>query len=88
MCFTPAELRDQCSAVHLLSVHEGLGEGGMGGGRPQGDGGTALCPSAEELYFGGSLAGCGCLYAPTCESPTVERGGSCCYLIATICLLC
>lgn len=81
-CFSLAELNSPCAGTHLLSVH--LGE--IGEQPPvEGDGGTALCPSAEELFWGDEGLSGGCFDIPACGTPTVETESTCCYLAAHWC---
>jgi hypothetical protein len=87
-CFTREALSDPCSGVHLRSLDPPGGVAGSSGREPEGDGGTAFCPSADELYWGADHERCGCSFEPACLSPTTESDSRCCYLATGYCLLC
>lgn len=82
-CFAPGELRDGRLQVHLWTVHRSDGE--LTSYRTCGDGGTALCPSADELYWSDDTLGCGAVsLMPACHNPTVEEDGRCCYWLRRV----
>lgn len=87
-CYTLEELSDPCSGTHLWLVHQGSAGAGGAGGALVGDGGTDERPSAEELFWGDVGERCGCFDTPACETPTVQRGGQCCYRVQRSCRLC
>lgn len=82
VCFAPEALLDPCHPTHLLSVHGATGDDIPG---LQGDGGTKLCPSVEELFWGDAGDPHGCFDLPACSSPTIERAGKCCYQATSLC---
>lgn len=85
-CFAPEALRSGRGLVYLWRAHSGGGE--LTSHRSCGDGGSALCPSADELYFT-DRGGCGGpTVIPACDNPTIEREGLCCYRFALRQLLC
>lgn len=82
-CFAPGELRDRRLQIHLWTVHQSDGE--LTSYRTCGDGGTALCPSADELYWSDDTLGCGAVsLMPACHNPTIEEDGRCCYWLRRV----